>query len=152
MTNQVAATHFLPDTNMSQTPKSHIQQMDLSQLQVALAESLRAQDLLRVHLDKITASSASLNECLFFDRLAPEIRNHIYGYLLINPILSTAKSASLSPVCIYVRVRYHLGYLSLVLLDFTPCCDCIFSKSNANMFSRTPTHVPKTILTYHLQS
>jgi hypothetical protein len=120
VTNQMTAPHLPPGMNMSQNPESHHQQMDLSQLQSALADALMSRDMLQAQLDDIAASSPSLNECLFLDKLAPEIRNHIYGYLLINPLLSTGRSVSLSPACTYdPSVRFHLEHISLLILDFT---------------------------------
>jgi hypothetical protein len=105
---------------MTQNPESHHQQMDLSQLQSALADALMSRDMLQAQLNDIAASSPSSNECLFLDKLAPEIRNHIYGYLLINPLLSTGRSVSLSPACTYdPNVRFHLEHISLLILDFT---------------------------------
>jgi hypothetical protein len=116
VTNQVTAPHLPPGMNMSQPPESHIQQMDLSQLQSALTDALKRGDMLQAQLNDIAASSPSPNECLFLDKLAPEIRNHIYGYLLVNPLLSTGRSVSLSPACIYDPVvRYYPGYISLLL-------------------------------------
>jgi hypothetical protein len=150
--NQMTAPHLPHGMNMSQNRESHHQQMDLSQLQCALSDALISRDMLQAQLNDIAASSPSSNECLFLDKLAPEIRNHIYGYLLINPLLSTGRSSSLPPACKYdSNVRYHPEYISLLLLDFTHYCNCISSKYNANMFSRTPAHVPKTTLTCHLQ-
>jgi hypothetical protein len=115
VTNQVTAIHLPPGMNMSQTPESHIQQMDLSQLQSDLTDALKSRDMLQAQLNDIAASSPSPNECLFLDKLAPEIRNHIYGYLLVNPLLSTGRSVGLSPACIYdPMVRYHPGYIFIV--------------------------------------
>jgi hypothetical protein len=135
VTNQMAAPHVPPGIDMSQPPESHIQQMDLSQLQVAFSESLRAQDMLQAQFNNISASSTTLNECLFLDRLAPEIRNPIYGYLLVNPLLSTGKSASLSPACNTFdgqglvtnvsNVRYRPGHILLLCLAFTHCFNSI---------------------------
>lgn len=125
MTTKLAATHVPRGINMSQTPESRHQQMDRPQLQSTPADALRSQDMLQDQLD-ITVSSASSNECLFLDKLAPEIRNQIYGYLLVNPLLSTSRSASLSPACSTFdsqglvtkvsNVRYGPGHILSLLL------------------------------------
>jgi len=130
MTTQMAATHVPRGMNMSQTPESRHQQMDLPQLQSAPADALRSQDMLQAQLG-IAVSSASSIECLFLDKLAPEIRNQIYSYLLVNPLLSTGRSASLSPACNAFdsqglvtkvsNVRCHPSHILLLLLAFANC-------------------------------
>jgi len=104
--------------------------MDLPQLQSAPADALRSQDMLQAQLG-IAVSSASSIECLFLDKLAPEIRNQIYSYLLVNPLLSTGRSASLSPACNAFdsqglvtkvsNVRCHPSHILLLLLAFANC-------------------------------
>jgi hypothetical protein len=148
MTTQMAATFVPRGMNMSQTPESRHQQMDLPQLQSAPVDSLRSQDMLQAHLG-IAVSSAFSNECLFLDKLAPEIRSQIYSYLLVNPLLSTGRSASLSPACNTFdsqglvtkvsNVRYHPSPILLLLLAFA-------NGFNSNvMLTCSAVHVPQRL-------
>ena len=76
--------------------------MDVAELQVALAEALRVKDEalrekdeLRSRLsfyEKIPGRSDSNVPCYVLERLPRELRDNIYGYLLINGKLSAPES------------------------------------------------------------
>jgi hypothetical protein len=77
--------------------------VDLTQLQEALAEALRAKeeaiqdrDQLKSRLNAITmtTSAPETPTCRFLEKIPREIRNMIYSYLLVNPKLS-------NPPCVY---------------------------------------------------
>jgi hypothetical protein len=77
--------------------------VDLTQLQEALAEALRAKeeaiqdrDQLKSRLNAITmtTSAPETPTCRFLEKIPREIRNMIYSYLLVNPKLSR-------PKCVY---------------------------------------------------
>jgi hypothetical protein len=91
--------HFQAANSSSSSSGCQQGPMDVTQLQEALAEALRAKDeaiqdrdQLKSHLNSISmnTSAAETPTCLFLERIPREIRNIIYSYLLVSPELSHA--------------------------------------------------------------
>jgi hypothetical protein len=92
--------HFQAANSSSSSSGCQQGPMDVTQLQEALAEALRAKDeaiqdrdQLKSHLNaiSITTSAAETPTCLFLGRIPLKIRNMIYSYFLVSPELSHAE-------------------------------------------------------------